>query len=164
MCRYDNGIESVIFAFPRPAFDRPIKSYLLGFRSCRIILDANDEASAMPNQINVIAPYWLDTVETWVFDDDRVGLVREPFVSGADTFLSEFVKDIPNARSGFRLLFSIAPFPAYQQKLIWVREEMGGNWYRSAEMQIEGWLCPALFRYFDRVPAQLYVRAEPLKS
>jgi hypothetical protein len=25
---------------------------------------------------------------------------------------------------------------------------------------LEGWLCPALFRYFDQAPAQLYVRAE----
>ena len=28
------------------------------------------------------------------------------------------VKDIPNARSGFRLLFSAAPFPGYHRKLV----------------------------------------------
>ena len=38
--------------------------------------------STMANQILVIAPYWLDSVETWVFDDDAVDLVQEPFVSG----------------------------------------------------------------------------------
>jgi len=118
----------------------------------------------MPNQINVIAPYWLDSVQTWVFDDERVGLVQEPFVSGADTFLSLLVKDIPEARNGFRLLFSLAPFPGYQQKLVWDREEMSGNWYRSDEMQMEGWLCPALFRYFDEAPAELYVRAEEISK
>jgi hypothetical protein len=117
----------------------------------------------MPNQINVIAPYWLDSVSTWVFDDERVGLLQEPFVSGADTFLTFMVKDIPNAPNGFRLLFSAAPFPGYQQRLIWDREEeMDGNWYRSEELAMEGWLCPALFRYFDEAPAELYVRAEPL--
>ena len=36
----------------------------------------------MANQILAIAPYWLDSVETWVFDDHAVDLVQEPFVSG----------------------------------------------------------------------------------
>ena len=74
----------------------------------------------MPNQINVIAPYWLDDVQTWVFDDERVGLMQEPFVAGADVFLSHLVQDIPNARNGFRLLFSTGPFPGYQHKLTWL--------------------------------------------
>jgi len=28
----------------------------------------------MSNQISVIAPYWLEAIGTWVFDDERVGL------------------------------------------------------------------------------------------
>jgi len=36
----------------------------------------------MPNQIMVIAPYWLEEVGTWVFDDPETGLCQEPFVSG----------------------------------------------------------------------------------
>jgi hypothetical protein len=120
--------------------------------------------SLMPNQINVIAPYWFDSVDTWVFDDERVGLLQEPFVSGADEFLSYLVTEIPDARNGFRLLFSVAPFPGYQRKLIWDREEMSGNWYRSDNPPMEGWLCPALFRYFDEAPAELYVKAEPLSK
>jgi hypothetical protein len=59
----------------------------------------------MPNQINVIAPYWLDSVATWVFDDERVGLVQEPFVSGVPEMIDDLVRDILNARAGFRLLF-----------------------------------------------------------
>src|SRR5215204_582980 len=35
----------------------------------------------MPNAIMMIQPFWSGG--TWVFDDERVGLVREPFVSGA---------------------------------------------------------------------------------
>jgi hypothetical protein len=42
-----------------------------------------------------------------------------------------------------------------------MREEFGGNWYRTAGGQAEGWLCPALLRYFDGAPDALYVRAEP---
>ena len=114
------------------------------------------------NQIQVIAPYWLDTVKTWVFDDPATGLDQEPFVSGVPDMINDLVRDIPNARQGFRLLFSSQPFPGFQRQLKWVREEMGGNWYRSDQPEMEGWLCPALFRYFEKAPEELYVKAEPL--
>ena len=114
----------------------------------------------MANQINIIAPYWLEAVGTWVFDDERVGLAQEPFVSGVPEMIDHLVRDIPDARAGFRLLFSTAPFPGFQRKLTWVREEMLGNWYRTEEPEMEGWLCPALFRYFDEAPRDLYVKAE----
>jgi hypothetical protein len=127
-------------------------------RSNRSTLDCH-AGQAVPNQINVIAPYFLHGM--WVFDDDRVGLAREPFVSGIPAMIDDLVRDIPHARQGFRLLFSAAPFPGFQRKLTWLREEMGGNWYRSDEPPSEGWLCPALFRYFEEAPAELFVRAEP---
>jgi hypothetical protein len=114
----------------------------------------------MSNHIVVIAPYWLEEVGTWVFDDPGAGLHQEPFVSGVPEMIDDLVKDIPNARRGFRLFFSTTPFPGYQKLLAWKREEMGGNWYASNEPPMEGWLCPALFRYFERAPAQLYVKAE----
>src|SRR5690606_30685050 len=109
----------------------------------------------MANQINVIAPYWLDSVQTWVFDDERVALVQEPFVSGADLFLSYLVREIPDARRGFRLLFSAGPFPGYQVKVCRAEDEMGGTWYESDDPPMKGWLCPALLRYFDSAPAEL---------
>lgn len=114
----------------------------------------------MPNQINIIAPYFAHG--TWVFDDDRVGLVQEPFVSGVPEMIDDLVRDIPDARQGFRLLFSTSPFPGFQRRLTWVKAEMGGNWYRADEPPSEGWLCPALFRYFDEAPLELFVKAEAL--
>jgi len=114
----------------------------------------------MSNQIMVIAPYWVDELGTWVFDDPKAGLQQEPFVSGVPEMIDFLVQDIVNAKSGFRMLFSAAPFPGYQRKLVWRREEMGGNWYASDGPPMEGWLCPALFRYFDKAPAELYVKAE----
>jgi hypothetical protein len=117
----------------------------------------------MSNQIMVIAPYWVDDLGAWVFDDPKVGLEQEPFVSGVPEMIDFLVKDIPNARSGFRMLFSAAPFPGYQRKLVWRREEMGGNWYATDDPSMEGWLCPALFRYFDAAPPELYVKAEAKK-
>jgi hypothetical protein len=114
----------------------------------------------MPNQILVIAPYWKETVATWVFDDPAVGLAQEPFVSGIPEMIDSLVENIPDARNGFRLLFSSAPFPGYQRKLRWLREEFGGNWYAADDPPMEGWLCPALFHYFEMAPAELYVKAE----
>jgi hypothetical protein len=61
------------------------------------------------------------------------------------------------------MLFSAQPFPGYHEKLAWVREEMGGNIYRSETLNVEGWLCPALFRYFDKAPAEIYAKAEALR-
>ena len=48
----------------------------------------------MANQILVIAPYWLDSVGTWVFDDQDVGLDKEPFVEGVPEMIDELVADI----------------------------------------------------------------------
>jgi len=114
----------------------------------------------MSNQIMVIAPYWLERGPCWVFDDPAAGLQQEPFVGGVPEMIEFLTADIPNARIGFRLLFSASPFPGYQKRLTWRREEMGGNWYASDDPPMEGWLCPALFRYFDQAPKELYVKAE----
>ena len=76
---------------------------------------------------------------------------QEPSVSGADAMIDRVVADIPNADSGFRLIFAATPFPGHQCQLDWIRaDEDGGNWYRSTDLDMEGWLCPALFRYFDQ--------------
>lgn len=74
--------------------------------------------------------------------------------------IDRLVAQIPNAEMGFRLLFSATPFPGHTFKLVWRREEYGGNWYYSPELDMEGWLCPALFRYFEKAPPELYGRAE----
>ena len=113
----------------------------------------------MANALMVIQPYWHQG--TWVFDDESVELDKEPFVQGIPEMIDELVKDIPNARSGFVLLFSSMPFAGYQVELTWLREEYDGNWYRVKDQPTGGWLCPALFRYFETAPASLYVKAEP---
>ena len=108
----------------------------------------------------VIAPYWFEG--TWVFDDPEVDLVREPFVSGMPEMINELVEDIAGAHDGFRMTFSADRFPGFQRELTWVREEDGGHWYHSDEPLMDGWLCPALFKYFDKAPEKLYVRADEL--
>ena len=111
------------------------------------------------NAINIIVPYRYEGM--WVFDDPRVGLDKEPFVSGADDMIDALVAEIPNADKGFRMLFSATPFPGNTVKLEWRREECGGNWYFSPEFEMEGWLCPALFKYFEQAPKEIYIKAEP---
>ena len=104
----------------------------------------------------VIHPYKYEGM--WVFDDEKVGLIREPFVAGADDIIEEMVKNIPDAENGFSLIFSAIAFPGHQIELEWRRDESGGNWYYSKELDMEGWLCPALFKYFDKPPAKLFAQ------
>jgi hypothetical protein len=112
------------------------------------------------NSLYVLCPYKHQG--SWVFDDERVGLLREPFVLGIDEMIDHLVAEISSAEKGFRLIFSPQPFPRYAAKLEWRREEAGGNWYFSRTFGIEGWLCPALFKYFDVAPKEFYARAERL--
>jgi len=110
------------------------------------------------NAIMVIAPYWYNG--TWVFDDAKVGLSREPFVAGVPEMIDGIVKDIPDARQGFRLTFSAHPFPGFQKKLTWLRGDSGGDYYKLDDPPAEGWICPAMFKYYKTPPREIYVKAE----
>jgi hypothetical protein len=109
------------------------------------------------SQIMVIRPYKWEGV--WVFDDPAVGLDKEALVAGMPELIEIATKraGIANPEKGFVVLFSKDPFPAAQVCLEGVREEWGGNVYCWPEVGKEGWLCPALFRYFDHAPEHLYV-------
>ncbi|MEL6330896.1 MAG: DUF6717 family protein [Planctomycetota bacterium] len=111
------------------------------------------------NQLFVIEPY--RSAGSWVFDDLGAGLVREPFVSGVPEMIDRLVEPIDGAASGFRLLFSAQPMPGEQIVIERQREEYGGHWYRVLGTDHEGWLCPAMFKYFDDPPRRIHVRAEP---
>jgi hypothetical protein len=111
------------------------------------------------NTINIIQPYKYLTM--WVFDDEKVDLIQEPFVSGADEIIEEMVKDFPDADNGFILMFSATSFPGHQVVFEWRREDQGGNWYYLKKLDKEGWLCPALFKYFDKAPENIYAQFKP---
>lgn len=115
---------------------------------------------ASANSIMVIQPYWHSG--TWVFDDERVALYREPFVAGVPEMIDDLVTDIPEAEEGFRLTFSAQEFPGYERKLTWLRSESAGNWYRLEGTDMEGWICPALFKYYPQPPEQIFVKADAL--
>lgn len=112
----------------------------------------------------VLFPYLWNGI--WVFDDPTVGLVKEAFVAGIPEILESLheKEGIEHPETGFRLIFSAVPFPSHQLKGTWIREEaIGGNWYRTDDGK-EGWLCPALFQYFETAPKNLYIRVETLNT
>jgi hypothetical protein len=108
------------------------------------------------NNLIVIHPYVHR--HEWVFDDASKELDKEPFVAGMDVILDVLTKDIPNARKGVTLIASGEPFPGHQVTFRWMKREHGGNWYREMKTGMEGWLCPALLKYFDKAPKKIYVQ------
>lgn len=108
------------------------------------------------NSLFAIAPYKFQNM--WVFDDPSVGLRQEPFVAGADMIIDVLTEDLPDARAGFKLVFSSEAFPGYSARFVKTRQEHSGNWYSWPERSMEGWLCPALFKYFEVAPPELYVK------
>ena len=134
----------------------------------------------MANVLNVIQPYWHANCR--VFDDATKGLGKEPLegrfeaelreirvlarlVGGEVTrMIDHLVKDIPDAREGFMLLFSSQPFGGYQVELDRIAEENCGCLYRGKNHSAEVWLSPALFKYFETTPESLYMKAEPQRA
>ena len=114
--------------------------------------------SATSNSLLVIAPY--KHAGTWVFDELSRGLRQEPFVAGIPEMINKLVVGIPNAEQGFRLIFSAREFPGYTHRLVWKRKDTSGNWYYCPQFDQEGWLCPALFKFFKDAPRDIYFKAE----
>lgn len=112
------------------------------------------------NTINVIEIYKYHDI--WVFDDESTGLIREAFVSGADLIIDKMVEHIPNAENGFICIFSGKYFPTatYELKLKIRGDEKIGNWYTCEELGIDGWLCGALYKYFDVEPESIYIQVK----
>jgi hypothetical protein len=116
------------------------------------------EENLNENQINVIKPYKWNGM--WVFDDDEKGLVKEPFVSGADTLIDVAVSklNIKNADEGFLIIFSKDVFPDAKICLEWVKKEGTGDVYHWPEVGLSGWLCPALRKFFlEAAPKKIYI-------
>jgi hypothetical protein len=127
-----------------------------------------------------IYPYLLGN-SCWVFDDERTGLKEEAFVLGMSEMISRVVeaRSIPRAAAGFALTFDEAPFQ-HDVELRWLAPTKAaaalhyrptdipafGNWYKADVLGQEmiGWLCPALFLYFNQAPKTIYAKAEPLPA
>ena len=105
-------------------------------------------------------PYRINPYKSeglWMFDDDSVGLHRE--VLFTDQLIERATAKFKEPEKGFCLTFGSEPFEGYQYKLNWKKAERGGNVYHCPELDAEGWLCPALFKYFDEAPKHIYATA-----
>ena len=128
-------------------------AFLIALAGCR-----QGPVATSSNSLFVIAPY--KHAGTWVFDEPSRGLKQEPFVAGIPQMIDRLVADIPNADEGFRLIFSAQEFAGHTHRLVWKRKDGTGNWYYCPQFDAEGWLCPALLRFFKEAPKEIYVKAE----
>jgi hypothetical protein len=101
----------------------------------------------------------------WVFDDKDRGLVKEPFVAGADTLL-DIISGKDNAVS---LIFSANDFPKVTHVINRVGKSAGSfgggtdYLFESIGSTLDVWLCPALFKFFEEAPETIYIYASPYK-
>lgn len=120
------------------------------------------------NSIYAIHPYLWNGL--WVFDDKVHGLDREPFVAGANTVIDMATAHIPDAKDGFNLLFSSSPFPPMTAdsqvivlKLVEESNDRTGSTYVCEQFDLQAWLCPALYRYYDKAPEYIYAQFLPME-
>jgi len=108
------------------------------------------------NSIFVIHPVRHGGI--WDFTDPAVGLVNEPFVGSVNTVLDWMLAQAgkPGATK-MSLQFSANQFPG-ATGFTKTSEQFGGNNYYCKELNVEGWLCPALFKYFPEAPPELWIR------
>ncbi|UAJ74633.1 hypothetical protein IQE94_17730 (plasmid) [Synechocystis sp. PCC 7339] len=116
------------------------------------------------NSIFTISPYW--TGSTWAFDAEEVGLLGEPFVSGADAILSAIVKRElaleTEKGSQFELIFSAEGFPSYHA--CFERQETDID-YQDLDHGDRGWLCPATLKFFPNGhPEKLYIQVRAINK
>jgi hypothetical protein len=116
---------------------------------------------AMNNTLHKIHPYKHNG--NWVFDDDRFGLSREPFVFGADSVISSLAAMELGRVERFTLLFGSVPMPnchVFKCRSENPDKESGAEYYWP-EQRAHFWLCPALYHYFDQLPEKIYVSVMP---
>ena len=105
------------------------------------------------NSIFIIHPYLHGS--SWVFDDKSVGLVKEPFVAGADTLLDI----LSEGEDSCEVLFSEIKFPTAEYTLEYKSGKIDqGTDYFCKELNHALWLCPALGCYFDDSPKTIYLQ------
>lgn len=97
-----------------------------------------------------------------MFDDPKVGLKEELLIEGVPEMIEAFRK---RKRLGKKItiVFSASKFKGCDMRLAWARQQGDGNWYYSPKLDMECWLCPALFRYYPSAPEELFVKIQARK-
>ena len=108
------------------------------------------------NAISVINPYRWNNL--WVFDDESKDLDKEPLIAGADTLITMMVEDAKKCS----IMFSDKQFPDYDLMLKIVGPGMGDGTDYICKItdtyRHPVWLCPALLKYFEVPPKEIYFK------
>jgi hypothetical protein len=108
----------------------------------------------MTNALYTIRPYRMGSVRA--FDDPARGLQAEPLVAGMPEMINRVMTLQRLEGDHVTIVFSDRPFPGALH-LTKTRPEDAGAWYRLSEpFEAEGWLCPAMLRYFPEHPQDVY--------
>jgi len=105
------------------------------------------------NQVNVLHIFKENGV--WMFNDEEVGLYKEPFVPSINPMIETYVR----GRKEFTAFISKDPMYDVTLTLNRVDDKIEGV-YEMAGSGIVGWLCPALLKYFEGYPKNIYVKIE----
>jgi len=117
------------------------------------------------NTINFIYAYVHKGA--WVFDDESRELDKEPFVAGADLLMDAMAGIDGKRKDGQTVAFYFAetPIPDWDVQLrIKGKDGHDGTFYMVDFPELnkndEGpiWLCPALLKFFDESPENIYVK------
>lgn len=110
------------------------------------------KSSQFNNVIKTIQPYrWAGG---WVFDDESAGLDKEAFVAGADVMCDM----MSGGMDSFTMQFSDIQFPTAKFNVKYLSGTVEkGTYYIESETGQQLWLCPALGRYFESSPNQIWV-------
>lgn len=107
----------------------------------------------MTKELNL---YWHNNA--WCFDDEEKNVKAEPFVMGSSEIISFLAKEQKKTSENLKLRFSEEPFKESLISLKWARyQPEKWNLYRSEEINMEGWLCPVLYSYFEEAPKEIFV-------
>ncbi|NJL99974.1 MAG: hypothetical protein HC924_14765 [Synechococcaceae cyanobacterium SM2_3_2] len=103
-----------------------------------------------------IIKLYLYKTSMWMFDDESIGIYREPFVEGMSEILDEVAQSYGKTDS---MTVEFGEYlDRWEYSLELIREERQGARYYSPELDMEGWLCPVIHQYFDEVPDKIYMR------
>ena len=103
----------------------------------------------------------------WVFDAPEHGLDKEPFVEGMPDIIFNVLYTegmmFSAIKDGFWITFSDAMFkPAkgHSLHILHRQHERDHGWVYTYLGGLDGWLCPALFAYFDEAPQAIFFAAQ----
>ena len=103
----------------------------------------------------------------WVFDDDSVGLVKEPFVAGADIVFDHLAgRHLDGTKTNVSVAFSTTPIPGHDVHAVLTGADGNdGHFYKVEKFEGDDdmvafpfWLCPALLKYYDTAPSDIYIK------